>query len=99
MKGNSKNDYFEIWMTIDVNYEWLFLKHNTRNKEVLAFVPDLHLGVTNTQTSPTSPELDIEINFVQVPVLASSAQMLGWNTAVARSTPSITPNVGTFSCL
>lgn len=78
--------------------KWL-LKHNVRNKEVLAFVPDLHLAVTNTQTSSTSPELDIEINFVQVPVLASSAKMLGWNTAAARSTPSITPHGGTFSCL
>lgn len=72
------------------------LKQSTRIKELLAFVPDLHLGVTNTETSPTSPELDLEINFVQLPVLASSAKMLGWNTATARNTPSITPNIVTF---
>lgn len=72
------------------------LKQSTRIKELLAFVPDLHLGVTNTETSPTSPELDLEINFVQLPVLASSAKMLGWNTAIARNTPSITPNIVTF---
>lgn len=72
------------------------LKQSTRIKELLAFVPDLHLGVTNPETSPTSPELDLEINFVQLPVLASSAKMLGWNTATARNTPSITPNIVTF---